>query len=299
MRIVIFGAGAVGTFFGGLLVRGGQEVHFVARGAQLAALNSGGIEIQSLLLGELRIAPVVAATAAPADADLVLLCVKTHQTAAALDQLSPAIADHTIVVTMQNGVDSDEEVAARFGRHRVVPAVVYVGATVEQPGVVSHVAAGTIVMGARPGVDAARLPAIRDALAASGQPVHIAEDIQRERWQKLIWNAAFNTVSALTDRPPRDLLAVAETRATLLGIMHEVVAVARARGIALDEADITRQIEWTERTAAIRTSMMVDRGHGRAMETDALIGVVVRNGHEHGIATPFSAALLGLLKALT
>jgi 2-dehydropantoate 2-reductase len=300
MKIVVMGAGAVGAFFGGLLARGGQDVHFIARGAQFDALRSHGIEIRSLLLGHLRVDPVSVHRGVETlgTADMVMLCIKTHQTAAALDGLEAAVGPGTVIVTMQNGVESDEEVAARFGPARVVPAVVYVGATLESPGIISHVAAGTIVIGARPGFDAARLPALSEALAASGQPVRISDEIQRERWQKLIWNAGFNTVSAVTGRTPRELLALPTARVTLIGIMREVVAVARAHGIALDDADVDRQIEWTERAEAIRTSMMVDRGRGLAMETDAQIGVVVRTGREHGVPTPFSAALYGLLKAI-
>jgi 2-dehydropantoate 2-reductase len=300
MTIVIYGAGGVGAFFGGLLARGGQDVHFVARGSQLDALRMQGLRIDSLLLGQVQIGPLQAHVRASGigRAGLVLVCVKAHQTEAILDDLASVVDDDTVIVTMQNGVDSDELVAARFGRARVVPAVVYVGATLDAPGMVTHVAAGTIVIGARPGVDASRLPFVRAALAQSGQPVRIVDDIQRERWAKLIWNASFNTVSAVSMREPRDLLAAPEARALVIGIMREVVAVAQAHGIALRESDIDQQIGWTERATAVRTSMMVDRERGRAMETEALVGVIVRLGRAHGVPTPFSEALYGLLKAI-
>lgn len=300
MKIVIYGAGGVGAFFGGLLARGGQDVHFVARGAQLEALRTHGLRIDSLLLGQVEISPVQAHAHASSigRAGLVLVCVKAHQTLGILDDLASVVDDHTVIVTLQNGVESDEVIAARFGRARVVPAVVYVGATLDAPGIVTHVAAGTIVIGAPHGVDASRLPEVRDALAQSGQPVRISDDIQRERWAKLIWNASFNTVSAVAMREPRDLLAVPEARTLVSGIMREVVAVAQAHGIALRESDLDRQIGWTERATAVRTSMMVDRERGRAMETDALIGVIVRLGRAHAVPTPFSEALYALLMAI-
>jgi 2-dehydropantoate 2-reductase len=300
MKIVIYGAGGVGAFFGGLLARGGQDVHFVARGAQLDALRLQGLRIDSLLLGQVQLGPLQAHSRASTigRAGLVLVCVKAHQTESILDDLASVVDDDTVIVTMQNGVDSDEVMAARFGRAGVVPAVVYVGATLDAPGMVTHVAGGTIVIGARPGVDASRLPTVRDALAESGQPIRISDDIQRERWAKLIWNASFNTVSAVAMREPRDLLAVPETRPLLIGIMREVVLVAQAHGIPLVESDIDQQIGWTERATAVRTSMMVDRERGRAMETEALVGVIVRLGRAHGVPTPFSEALYGLLKAI-
>jgi 2-dehydropantoate 2-reductase len=296
-RILVYGAGGVGAFFGGLLARGGQDVRFVARGAQLDALVTQGLRIDSLLLGEVRLGPLEARERAHGTPtpDIALLCVKAHQTAAVLDDLASVVGGDTVIVTMQNGVESDEVVAGRLGRARVIPAVVYVGATLDAPGVVTHVAAGTIVIGARPGVDASRLPFVRDALAASGQPVRISSDIQRERWAKLIWNASFNTVSAMTGREPRDLLAVPDARALVVGIMREVIAVARAEHVDLSDADLEQQLAWTEKAAAVRTSMMVDRERGRAMETDALVGVIVRCGRAHGIPTPYSEALFALL----
>jgi 2-dehydropantoate 2-reductase len=300
MKIAIYGAGGVGAFFGGLLVRGGADVHLIARGAQLEALRTSGLLIKSLRLGDIRIAPVQA-DADPARigvCDLVLICVKAHQTPLILEPLQSLVGRETTLVTLQNGVESDDVLAARFGRERVLPGVVYVGATLERPGVISHVAAGTIAIGVRDGSDAARLPAVAAALGLSGQPVKIVEDIQRERWLKLLWNASFNPLSAITERTPRDLVAVPSMRQLLVDVMREVIAVAAAQGIALSESAIEEQLAWTERAPAIRTSMMVDRQHGRAMEADALVGVVVRRGREHAVPTPLSQAMLALLEAV-
>lgn len=300
MTIAVFGAGAVGGFFGALLARAGEDVRFVARGAQLDALRTGGIDIQSTLLGHVRVSGV-RATARATDigpVDLVLLCVKAHQTTAVLDELTPLVAPATMIVTLQNGVESDDVVAERFGRSRVIPAVVYVGATLERPGHISHVAAGTIALGLPDGVPRQRVEMIRDLLAASGQPIRIVEDIRHDRWRKLLWNASFNTVSAITGRDPGELLRRPETRALLTAIMREVVAVARAQGIGLEERDVEDQITWTERAGAIRTSTTVDRERGREMEIDALIGVVVRRGTQHGVPTPCSEVMLALLRGI-
>ncbi len=300
MKILVYGAGGVGAFFGGLLARAGEDVHFVARGAQLEALRRSGITIRSHALGEVVI-PRVSAVGHAADAgqaDLVLVCVKAHQTAGILDDLAACVGDRTVIVPLQNGVESDEVLAARFGAARVVPAVVYVGATLDAPGVVTHVAAGRIGIGAKPGVDATRLPEIRDTLARTGLPMYISDDIQRERWHKLLWNAAFNTVSAITQRGPAELLALPESRALLIGIMREALDVARASGINLRDEDIDEQIAWTERAPGLRTSTMVDRERGKAMEIDALIGVIVRKGRAAGVPTPRSEVVYALLTAM-
>ena len=139
---------------------------------------------------------------------------------------------------------------------------------------------------------------MREVLAATGQQVQVSPDIQRERWRKLMWNASFNTVSAVTLRTPAELLALPETRALIVRIMSEVADVARALGIDLRQSDIDEHLAWTERASGMRTSTMVDRERGRTMEADALIGVIVRKGGVAGVETPASEALLALMKAM-
>jgi 2-dehydropantoate 2-reductase len=296
----VYGAGGVGAFFGGLLAHAGRDVHFVARGAQLDAMRSRGLRIASRLLGDIAVPRVsVAASAAESgQADLVLVCVKTHQTESILDDLTTAVGDDTVLIALQNGVESDEQLAARFGPSRVLPAAVYVGATIDEPGVVSHQAPARISIGARDGFDAGRLAAIHETLAATGQVVQISPDIQRERWRKLMWNASFNSVSAVTLRTPAELLALPETRALIARIMSEVADVARAQGVNLQQSDIDEHIAWTERASGMRTSTMVDRERGRTMEADALIGVIVRKGKEAGVATPASETMYALMKVM-
>ena len=300
MRILVYGAGGVGAFFGALLAQAGRDVHFVARGPHLEALRSRGLRIKSDLIGDVEV-PHVSVYPRAADsgrADLVLVCVKTHQTDSILDDLASVVGDDTVVIPLQNGVESDEQLAARFGRSRVLPAAVYVGATLDEPGVVSHAAPARISIGARHGFDKRRLAAIHEALAATGQVVQVSADIQHERWRKLMWNASFNTVSAVTLRTPAELLALPETRALLTAIMSEVVAVAQAQGIGLQPSDVDAHIAWTERASGIRTSTMVDRERGRTMEADALIGVIVRKGREAGVETPASQTMYALMKVM-
>ena len=300
MRVLVYGAGGVGGFFGGLLARAGEDVRFVARGPHFEALHQSGLSIRSALLGDIVVPRVsVFRSAVEAGrADVVLVCVKTHQTAEILDDLAAVVDLDTVVIPLQNGVEGDEQLAARLGSDRVIPSVVYVGATAEMPGVISHAAAGKIGLGTMPGGDATRLPRIRDLLARSGQPIYIYRDIQRERWHKLMWNAAFNSVSAITEREPADLLSQPDTRGLIVSLMEEVLAVGRASGVDLRRGDIDEHISWTERSTGLRTSTMVDRERGRQMESDGLIGVVARKGRQSGVATPSCGAVYALLQAL-
>jgi 2-dehydropantoate 2-reductase len=299
VRVLVYGAGAVGGFFGGLLARAGEDVRFVARGAQLQALRTRGLTIDSRQLGSLTI-PVSTfdSAAAAGSSDLVLVCVKTQQLPGIFDDLDAAIEPHTVIVPLQNGVEADEQLSVRFPHAAILPAVVYVGATVDEPGVVTHVASGTIGIGANRDQDRHVLEPVRDTLAKTGQPIHISNDIHRERWHKLMWNAAFNSVSAITGRVPADLLAEPGARSLIVNIMGEVLAVGRARGVDLRPEDIDKHIAWTEGATGMRTSTMVDRDRGRTMESDGLLGVVVRKGREVGVATPCSAVVYTLLVAI-
>ena len=308
MRIAVFGAGGVGAFYAGLLLRAGQDVRVVARGPQLDALRTRGLRIESLALGEIAVPPMdaVGDAAEIGPVDLVLVAVKAHQTAGILDALAPLVGPGTMLMALQNGVESDELLAARFGAPRILSAVVYVGVTLEEPGLVRHVAAGTLVIGRRdPRVGGPSDPRaddvverVRATLASTGLPVRVSPDIERQRWHKLAWNASFNAVSALTLRSSQELLAWPPARELLTGVMREVIAVANAGGIALGEADLEQLVGATEKAAPIRTSMLVDRERGRPMEIDALVGVVLRKGREHGVATPLAAVLYALLTAI-
>jgi 2-dehydropantoate 2-reductase len=142
------------------------------------------------------------------------------------------------------------------------------------------------------------LQSVRDVLAKTGQPVHISDDIQRERWHKLMWNAAFNSVSAITGRTPAELVSEPDTRSLVIAIMNEVLAVGVACGVDLRSEDIDKHIAWTESASGLRTSTMVDRERGRPMESDGLIGVIVRKGREAGVPTPCSAVVYTLLNAI-
>lgn len=300
MKIAVVGAGGVGSFYGGLLARAGHDVRFLARGAQGEALRARGLHISSLALGEIDLPPQPA-TERAADigpSELVLVCVKAHQTTGVLDEVAGLVGDGTLLMALQNGIESDDALAGRFGAGRVVSAVVYVGATLERPGFVRHVAAGTLVIGDRGSVGATQVERVREALASTGLPVRVTADVERQRWHKLAWNASFNAVSALTLRSSQDLLQIAGTRELLLEVMREVVAVANARGVALTQEDVSQLVAATEKAAPIRTSMLVDRERGRQLETDALVGVIVRLGREAGIATPATEVLYALLTAL-
>lgn len=297
MRIAVYGAGGVGGFWGGLLARAGHDVCLVARGAHLAALQRHGLRIDSAVLGDVAVAPVraVERLAGTGAVDLLLVAVKAHQMAAVLDDLDAGIGPDTTLLALQNGIQADDILRARWGDARVLSAVVYVGASVAAPGVIRHAARGQLLLGNPYGVPEPAYARVLETLAAPGLKVRPVDDIHYERWYKLMWNASFNAVSALTLQTSRPIVEHPATRALVERAMGEVAAVARATGVALTGADIARSLTETAGMPPIRTSMLDDREHGRQMEIDALVGVVVRRGRAAGVATPVMETLAALL----
>ncbi len=297
MRVLVYGAGAVGCFWGGLLARHGHHVHFVARGAQREALSAGGVRIASEVLGEVTVRPVTVSDSAAGHgpADLILVCVKAHQTVAMLDDLGHAVGEATVLIPLQNGIETDDVLRARWGDARVLSAVVYVGASLQEPGIVRHVARGLLMVGNPYGVPEARVREVLEALGAPGLQVREVREIHRERWYKLMWNASFNAVSALTFQTTTPLLAEPNARRVIDLSMRETAAVARMLGVELTDEDVDRSLAETDRLPPIRTSMLEDRERGRPMEVEALVGAVVRRGEACGVPTPVLRTLYGLL----
>ena len=229
----------------------------------------------------------VAAASEVGKADLVLVCVKAHQTAGdcGRSRRAPRRRHGHRHAPERRGVRRDARAAVRPGSR-----VSRRWSTSAPPSSVQAWSAMSRRAPSRsapdPGSDPSRLRRLRDVLATSGQPVRISDDLRRDRWRKLIWNASFNTVSAVTEREPRELLALPGDARAHRRRDARSGGGGTAQGIDLSESDVDDQIAWTERAGAIRTSTMVDRERGREMEIDALIGVVVRLGRAHGVATP-------------
>ena len=300
MRTLIVGTGAVGGFFGALLARAGRDVVFLARGANLAALRERGLTVESVD-GDFHLAPVQATDtlADIAPFELVLVSVKSYDTAAVAAEIRPAVTPDTIVLSLQNGVDNESLLARLLGLPPLLGAMTQVGAELVAPGVVRHVAEGTIFFGEASGDESPRAHRLRELFTAAGIRHHLTSDIERMLWDKLAWNAAHNAVTALTRTTAGDAARIAATAAVLRDAMLEVIAVARAQGIMLEAERIEPILAFSrERLGALRTSMLQDLERGRRLEHEALNGAVLRFGEAAGVPTPVNRTLYGLLVAL-
>jgi 2-dehydropantoate 2-reductase len=294
------GAGAVGAYFGGMLARAGESVVFVARGANLAALRERGLRIEAGA-GTEHIGGVHA-VADPAEAgvcDLVLVCVKSYDSAAAAAALRPAVRPDTIVLSLQNGIENEALLAAGLRLPPLLGGLTHIGAELVEPGVVRHDSGGRIIFGEPDGRRSERAERLAAFLAHARIAHHLSRHIAVMLWDKLAWNAAFNATTAVTQCAVGALLARPDGRALVRAAMMEVVAVANARGVRLDAARVDPEIE---RSAAelghLRTSMLQDRARGRRLEHDALNGAVLRAAAPSGVPVPVNRVLYGLLAAL-
>ena len=301
MKIAILGSGAVGGYYGARLARAGQQVTFIARGAHLAAIRERGLTIQSPLGDFVARAAAEDRTDRVGPVDAVIVAVKAYDNATALPLLRPLIGEHTIVLTLQNGVDSAADVAAIAGEHRTIGGTTYVATALESPGVI--VQTGThrrVVFGEVYG----ELPRLSDRVERL-QTVMRDADIQAEAvadgrvpiWEKFILLAALAGFAGASRLPIGPLWADAYTRARFLDACREIEAVARAEGVPVAADVVDRIPAYAESIpGSMRASLLIDLSQGKRIEVEALQGSVVRRGERAGVPTPVMATLYAVLK---
>jgi 2-dehydropantoate 2-reductase len=291
MRIAIMGAGAMGSLFGAHLAEAGHDVLLVDVAAPVvAAIAADGVRVASG--GEER-AVRVRVTADPAGeppAEVVLVLVKTYDTAAAAELARPLVGPGTRVATLQNGVGSAEVLAEAFGAERVHAGVTYQGATVLAPGCIRHHMRGDTFLGAAAGGLAA-------ALTDGGQPTVAADPVSPRIWKKVVNNCMGNCTAALTGMGAAQMAADDGILALQRAIAVEAVEVAAALGHALDLEDCVETNTAILRTSGDgRPSMLQDVDAGRRTEIDTLNGAVVRHADALGIDVPVNRAVTALVQ---
>ena len=299
MRIAVMGTGGTGGYFGGLLARAEEEVTFIARGAHLDAIQKDGLAIKSVLAGDFTVPST--ATDNPDDigpVDCVLFCVKAYDNSEAADQIRPLIGPETMVLSVQNGIDNEEQLGNAIGAEHVVGCVSLVSSTIESPGVIAQTGGpGKIILGEMQGGSSARTEALTSILQNSGITAELHQDIQVALWQKFIGICGVNGVTALTRLPMGEIVACKETHNLMRGTMEEVEAVARASGVNLPEGCVDQSMDFFSSVEpTVRGSMYYDLAGGRRLELDVLNGTVVRLGSENGIPTPINFAIYAALK---
>jgi 2-dehydropantoate 2-reductase len=301
LSILIVGAGAVGGYYGAILARAGHLVTIVARGDHGRAVAERGLLVEDpggSFTVELPVLPSAEA-ARGLGADIVLVAVKASALPEVAAHVGLALAPGGVAIPLLNGLDSEEELARVIGPERVVGGVAQIAARLVAPGVVRADAPGRIVLAP---LTPERLPQaerIARAFSDAGLGCEARRDLARVLWAKLLWNAPFNAVCALTRKTAGQVLEVPELERVVREAMQEVVAVARAEGVSLDDRLVAATLDAT-RTSFRDTlpSMLQDVLAGRTTECRALQGAVVRRGALRGVPTPVHNLLLALVLGL-
>ncbi len=302
-RIAIVGAGAVGSFFGGMLARAGHHVVLVARAPHVQAIARQGLRML-LQDGSTHCVAVAASTELDVvrDCELVLCCVKSRDTAEVARSLAPLLTPRALVLSLQNGVENPALLARELARP-VLPVAVYVAVAMAEPGLVRHFGRGELVLGPRTPEEAAdgklraRLLQLVEVFDAAGIPLRISECVMDDLWSKLLVNCAFNAISALSRQPYGRMVEQEPIRALQQAVVQEVLEVARACGRHIDPLQAGEAVQAIGRSMAGQLSSTAqDLMRGRPTEIDDLNGCIVRLGAAHGIATPANQALHALVK---
>ena len=295
-RIAVMGAGAVGSYFGGMLARAGADVTLIARGAHLEALMRDGLFIDSKHFKERVHVRASGDPAAVGGAELILFSVKTTGTADAARAIAPHLAPHAVVLSLQNGVDNLAQIRAA-ANIAAFAAVVYVAASLPEPGRVLHEGRGDLVVGDERQQEVA---AIAETFEHAGVKCPITDNIEGELWKKFLLNCAGNAVTAL-GRAPYSVAARNEFAWRVVAdALSETRNVAQAAGVLLpaDSADAAGVIETFKKYGAATSSTLQDIERGRRTEIDSLNGYVARRGEELGVPVPVNQTLHALVKLL-
>lgn len=298
MRIAVIGAGGIGGYFGGRLAAGGQDVTFVARGAHLRAMQREGLSVASVV-GDFAVSPAKATddTSQVGTVDVVMLCVKTWQLAPAIDQLPPLMGPDTTVLTVQNGVEAPDQVAAAVGQRSVLPGVAKVFASIERPGVIRHAGGpGSLAFAEWDNRPSERVEALRAVLAEAGASVEVPDDIWAELWAKFLFVVPFGTLGSAADATIGELRTDPRTRRLLEEAMREVDAVAHATGVRLPGDVVEATMAFVDQQPdAATSSLQRDLLSGRRSELEAWTRAVPRLGAAAGVETPVHRVLSGVL----
>lgn len=290
MKIGVIGAGAVGLYFGSLLQRSGQDLHYLLR-SDYEAIRTNGLKVHSVN-GDYQLASLQAYNN-PADmgqADLVLVTLKTVANHCMVDLVRPLVGPHTMIMTLQNGLGNEELLAAAFGAKNILGAVTYLGAARKEAGVLEHSNAGKLDLGEFSSLGVStRCEQLAAIFVDAGIPCRPIADLRRQRWEKLGWNIPFNGLCALLNQDTAQLLGHPQTRELTRKIIIEVVTAANAQGLQ-SPIDIEKfssgLISYTSKIPPYRPSMLVDRDEGRAMELESIFAVPLAHARNKGVDMP-------------
>jgi 2-dehydropantoate 2-reductase len=317
VKFLIAGAGAIGAYIGACMARAGYEVTLFARGPHLRAMQEHGVQVRSAE-GDFVARPRIAGSLGEiGPMDVVLLGVKAHGLTQLAPQLAPVLGPDTTVVSTQNGipwwyfqgfagewdglrlerVDPGGVISSAIEARRVIGSIVYFSTEITAPGVIQHIAGDRISLGEPDGSRSERCRRVAEALVKSGLRCPVTSRIRHEIWVKVLGNASFNPVSALTRATLAQMVRDPGVCSLVRNIMLEVEAVSGKLGMELP-VSIGQRIAGAEKVGEHKTSMLQDLEAGRPMELEAIVGSVVELGERLGVPMPYTQTVYNCTKLL-
>ncbi|WP_417623667.1 ketopantoate reductase family protein [Paremcibacter congregatus] len=301
MRIAVMGTGGMGGFLGAKLAMAGHEVIFIARGPHLDAIKKNGLKLLSNA-GDIHIHPATATedTTEVGAVDLILFCVKLYDTTAAARACLPMMESDSFILTLQNGVESVDMLSSIVGQGRTIGGSIYVSASIESPGVITHSGGNNTIRFAE--VDnqpSRRTEVLEDIFTQAGLVGIRAENLQVMLWSKFVLLSANAGVGALTDRSAAQMVADPLVKPLLLAAMQEAYDVASAMGIPLPEGVIDRVLDVIVSNGEkqdLIASQCLDLRKGRPLELEWIQGTLHRLGQHYDIPTPITSTCYAALK---
>ena len=319
MKIGVVGCGALGSYYGAKLCRDGQETHWLLR-SDYECVRAKGVRVRSVE-GDFHVNPRCAR--APKEigvCDLVLIGLKTTANGQFTKLLPPLVGENTAVVTLQNGLGNEAPLADLFGAKKILGGLCFVCLNRVEPGVIHHLAHGTIVLGEYERWPEPRTHDLASMIRHAGVPCKVTDNLERAHWEKLVWNIPFNGLGvasvagcqALTAPPAAlgisrfkrpclgtdQLLADPRWEQLVRELMLEVIAAANALGFKIPESLAAKQIERTRTMGAYKASALIDFERGQPLELESMFLEPLRRAQKSGVATPRLTALGAVLKAL-
>ena len=289
MRIVVFGTGGVGGYFGGRVAQSGEDVTFIARGEHLRAIQTSGLRVDSPF-GDFLIHPAKATddVTEAGQADLVIVAVKAWQVPEVARAMKPVVGPATTILPLENGVEAPDQLAAELGSERVIGGLCKIVSYIVEPGHIRH--AGfepSVTFGELNNRRTKRVERIQETFTKAGISSTVATDIKVALWTKFLFIISFSGIGALRGKPAGEIRTNPESRALLLKAMDEVYAVGRARGVDLPEDSVEKAMATVDSLPDDGTSSMQrDIASGRPSELESQNGAIVRMAREVGVEAP-------------
>jgi 2-dehydropantoate 2-reductase len=293
----------VGGYFGAKLARAGQDVTFIARGAHLEAMRAKGLDVKSAQLGDFNVqAPAESDTAKVGQVDVAIVSVKAYDNTTALPMLTPLIGPDTVVLTLQNGVDSVDEVAAVAGERHVLGGTTYVATALEAPGLIVQTGVHRSIIFGEVFGDRSRISprvqAVADIFATADIQVTPVADARVPIWDKFVYLVAFSGFTGASRLAIGHIWKFPHVQEMFYATSREIAAIARAEGVTISANRFDTLKEYMDHIPpTTRSSLLIDLEQGKRIEVEALQGAAVRRAKKHGVPVPITSTLYAVLKA--